>query len=418
MLARRLAAVYVNRSISVRSSGEERAVIVVGPRQAGKSTFVWHHVEPCFPDVLLLKAEDPMARMACSSAGALADLIRRGYPELKAVFLKEAQHLSEAGLLVKGLVDARLGVQIWVTGSSSFHLHARTRESLAGRATRLRVLPFSLPELVDHEARGLGPEGRKGTADRLLSRQLVFGSYPAVWLATDDLSRRRLLLEYIEAFVLRDASDVHRVRNVPAFRRLLGLLAMQIGSLVNLAALGAACGVDSGTIDSYLEIMDESHVVTRLRPFAGGRRRELTQATKLYFVDLGLRNALRNDFAAELAVRMDAGALFENWAFAELAKRLDLLDTLGYWRSANGAEVDFVIEHAGEVIGLEVKASRLKRPEITRSSRSFIEAYHPRRFAVLNLGLEGSAVDIGGTPVAHVTPRTFHSWIDEMMLAG
>jgi predicted AAA+ superfamily ATPase len=382
---------------------------------AGKSTLTWHHLRPFFPHVLFLNADDTLVREACESAAELADLIRRGYPGLEAVFIEEAQHLDEAGLLVKGLVDAHLGVQVWVTGSSSYHLGARTRESLAGRATRLKVLPFSLPELLAHEAGGLGPEGRSAVADRMVARQLVLGSFPAVWLAADDGARRRLLAEYVESFVLRDASDVHRVRNVPAFRRLLGMIAMQMGNLVNRAALGATCGVDAATIDAYLEILDESHVITRLRPFAGGRRRELTSAPKLYFMDSGPRNALRNDFTPELATRIDAGALFENWAFAEVAKRLDLLDGLGYWRSTNGAEVDFVIEHAGEVSGLEVKASVLRRPEITRSSRSFIEAYRPRRFAVLNLGLDGSVIEVGQTAVEHLAPGTFHVWLEEIL---
>ncbi|MBI4858918.1 MAG: ATP-binding protein [Candidatus Riflebacteria bacterium] len=418
LLQRFLPARYVARRASPRQVGDEHAVIVVGPRQAGKSTLTWHHLEPLFPSVLFLNAEDTLVREACASAGELADLIRRGYPGLKVVFLEEAQHLTEAGLLVKGLVDARLGVQVWVTGSSSYHLCARTRETLAGRATRVKVLPFSLPELLAHEAGDLGPEGRNSVADRLVARQLILGSFPAVWLAGDDGVRQRLLFEYVESFVLRDASDVHRVRNVPAFRRLLGLIAVQMGNLVNLAALGATCGVDAATIDSYLEILDESHVVTRLRPYAGGRRRELTQAPKLYFVDSGLRNALRNDFSPELATRIDAGALLENWAFAEITKCLDLLDGLGYWRSTNGAEVDFVIEHAGEVAGLEVKASVLRRPEITRSSRSFLEAYKPRRFAVLNLGLHDSVIEVGQTAVAHLTPRTFHTWLETILGRG
>jgi predicted AAA+ superfamily ATPase len=248
-----------------------------------------------------------------------------------------------------------------------------------------------------------------------VARQLVEGSFPAVWLARESAARLRLLAEYVDAFVLRDASDTHRVRNVAAFRRLLGLAAMQIGNLVNLGALGAAVGVDAATVDSYLEIMDESHVVRRLRPFAGGRRRELTLSPKLYFVDSGLRNALRHDFGAELGARMDAGPLFENWAFSEVVKRLELQDGLGYWRSTNGAEVDFVIEHAGELAGLEVKASPLRRPEVTRSSRSFIEAYRPRRFAVLNLTLDGTFGDVGPTRVSHVTPRSFHAWLDEVL---
>jgi predicted AAA+ superfamily ATPase len=146
--------------------------------------------------------------------------------------------------------------------------------------------------------------------------------------------------------------------------------------------------VDAATIHAYVEILEESHIVKMVRPFAGGKRRELTTAPKIYFVDNGIRNQLLNAFSTDISLRTDKGALMENWAFAELYKRLPLTAAIHFWRSKAGGEVDFVVEQAGKIMALEVKAAALDRPRISRAARSFIAAYHPEKFVILNRSLE------------------------------
>jgi len=403
LIRRFLPATYVLRAVDPVQLRNDRALLIVGPRQAGKSTLAWHLLQSCAPNILYLNLEDPLLRSSLVAAVELAALLHERYPFIRAVFLDEAQHLSEAGIFVKGLVDAKLGIPVLVTGSSSFHLMSKTRESLAGRADRLRLLPFSLQELLRQE-NPANPVAAESIGEIIFSRQMIYGSYPAVYLAPADPDRVRLLSDLTEALILRDASDLFRIKRVDVFRKLLTLLAGQAGSLVNFSELASVCRVDAGTIHSYVEILEESHIVKVVRPFAGGKRRELTTSPKVYFVDNGIRNQLLNAFSTDISLRTDKGALMENWVFSELYKRLPLTAAIHFWRSKSGGEVDFVIEQAGKITALEVKSAGLDRPKISRAARSFIDAYHPEQFVVLNRSLQ-TRLTIDNHQVDFQTPQ-------------
>jgi hypothetical protein len=145
-----------------------------------------------------------------------------------------------------------------------------------------------------------------------------------------------------------------------------------------------------------------------VRPFVGGRRAELTHRPKVYLADSGLRNAIVRQFDP-VETRADRGALFELWVAGELAKRLSPLsptDVLRFWRSRSGAEVDFVVERPVGLHAFEAKATALRRPELSRSARSFIEAYQPRRFVVVNFSLAATE-RLGETDVWWVPPEAF-----------
>lgn len=405
LIHRYLPEIYVLRQAEPVKLHNDRALLIVGPRQSGKSTLAWRLLQSCSPNILYLNLEDPLLRSALGGAIDLVALLRESYQFIKAVFLDEAQHLADAGLFVKGLVDAKPGIPVLVTGSSSFHLMSKTRESLAGRADRLRLLPFSLKELLLHE-KPANPIASKNHSKNIFARQMIYGSYPAAYLANDDQDRARLLSDLAEALILRDASDLFRIRRVDVFRKLLTLLARQTGSLVNFSELASICRVDAGTIHAYVEILEESHIVKVIRPFAGGKRRELTTSPKVYFVDNGIRNQLLNSFSTDISLRTDKGALMENWVFSELYKRLPLMASIHFWRSKAGGEVDFVVEQAGKLMALEVKAANLDRPRLSRSAHSFIEAYQPERFVVLNLSLE-THLTADNRTIEFQTPENF-----------
>lgn len=353
--------------------------------------------------------EDPLLRTRCASPVDFVEHLRENYPFIRALFIDEIQHMEEAGLFVKGLVDVRLDIPILVTGSSTFHLTSRTRESLAGRAIRRRLLPFSLRELTSH-ANPPNPAAARHICEQIVVHQLILGSYPAIYLAAEHAEKVMLLSDLVEALILRDASDFFKIKRVDAFCKLLPLLAGQIGNLMNLSKLVSICNVDVGTINAYIEILEESHIVKRTRPFAGGKRREITGAPKVFFIDNGMRNQLLNNFSRELELRTDSGQLLENWAFTETYKALPLQSSLNFWRSKARAEVDFVIGHAGDIYGLEVKFSSLKQAKLSKSARSFIAAYTPRKFAVLNMALE-QAVKVDGTDVSFITPYGLPQWL-------
>jgi uncharacterized protein len=383
------------------------AHLIVGPRQAGKSSLVWSLLRG-LARPLYLNMEEPTLRSWCGSpAQFLSDLDELGAPP-EAVFLEEAQWLDAAALFVQGLVDSAPGFPILVTGSSSFHLLDRTRETLAGRASRHVLLPFSLAEVVPDDGRRapgvLALERRDA-----LHRQLRYGGYPAVWLSTEP---ETLLGDLLEAFVLRDASDLFAVDRLDAYQKLLQLCARGVGNLVNLSELASICGVAVGTISRYLELMAQAHVIALVPSFSLGKRREVTSARKVFFLDNGLRNAAIGAWPA--VGELDRGALYENWVFGELRKGLPWRDTIRYWRSLGGAEVDFVVERGERLLAVEVKAGALSRPAVSRSSRSFLDAYAPGELWVLNETLEAEH-RLGPTVVRHAPsyrlPEMLQGWL-------
>lgn len=387
-----------------------RGHLVVGPRQAGKSTLAWSVLRQ-LTRPLFLNLEEPILRAWCASpAQFMADLTELG-PMPEALFLEEAQWLPRAALFVKGVVDLRPPFPILVTGSASFQLRDRVRETLAGRATRHLLLPFALSEVAPID-QGVGPAVNEMRRREALQRLLRVGGYPEVWLSQ---SPERVLGDLLQAFVLRDASDLFAVERLDAYQKLLQLAAHQIGNLSSISELAAPTGVTANTAARYLSLMEEAHIVKLVPPFAGGKRREVTTARKVFFIDNGLRNAVLGRAGEDPDQAADKGALVENWVFSELVKALPWTQPVRYWRSLSGAEVDFVVDFPSSLLGIEVKATMLTRPRLSRSSRSFITAYHPTEFWVVNDGYLATE-QLGSTEVVwlsfHELPERLQRWQD------
>ncbi|NQU63120.1 MAG: DUF4143 domain-containing protein [SAR324 cluster bacterium] len=321
--------------------------------------------------------------------------------------------MNDAGLFIKGLVDAKLNIPIWISGSSSFELHSKTRESLAGRAVKRRLYPFSIGELIDHQNPS-NPLETQHVVQKIIDHAMIYGTYPAVYLS-DDIDHKVLFLgDLVDSLILRDASDLFKIKRIDAFRKLLTLLAGQIGSLLNVSETASLCGVDAGTINSYIEILEEGHIIKKLKPFAEGKRREITGMPKVFFIDNGIRNRLLNNFSNQIELRVDKGQLFENWVFTEIIKILPFQSELKFWRSKSKAEVDFIIEHGGKTFAIEVKASHLREPIVGKSIHSFLSAYPIEKMAIVNYSLVHQ-LDLNHTPIDFITPVQLLEWLREIL---
>jgi len=398
-IKRHLPSVYIERRAEIKPG--ERAVLVIGPRQAGKSTLVWHTLSKIDRPCLYVNCEEVAIRDWATSPALFVDGLSGLLPPESVIFFEEIQSLSEAGLFLKGLVDRKTQYSFIATGSSSYELESKTRESLAGRADRCILLPLSFDELMDmkEDAPGLQPK----RAQKTMGDLIVHGGYPAVVLGE---RKESLLTGLVESFVIRDASDRFRIRHTAAFRSLLELMASQIGNLCNFSQWAQVASVSSDTVRDYVSILEDAHVVKLVRPFAGGRRAEITSTPKVYFVDNGIRNRLFGGFGLTQK-RPDSGQLVENYIFTELYKKMNpLLDSIRFWRTKSGAEVDFVIERNGVLTGLEVKAGKTYG-RVSRSSRSFIQAYAPGHFWVAGDD-EHPGFSISGTDVCFIRHTDLH----------
>lgn len=392
---------YIQRFAEAKESWprDRKINLVIGPRQSGKSTLIWHTLSGLNPSGLVyINGNESVLRQWCASPanfwGDLMQLVER--PRI--LFFEEVQYIDNAALFLKGLVDLCNDAVIFATGSASYHLHDKIRESLAGRAERLLLLPFSLGEWTSRDL-SQSPAFRSKTAFDKLKRMLVYGAYPEVCFTDQP---EATLNRLVEAFVIRDASDVFRIRYPAKFRKLLSLMATQIGNLVNFSDWSSLCGLDVKTVESYAAILEESHVIKLVPPYAGGKRAEIISAPKLFFIDNGIRNEVIHQYSG-FEMRPDKGALFENWLFAELYKNTPFTDTIHFWRSKAGAEVDFVRQRGSTIEAFEAKAAPLERPRLSRSARSFIQAYAPENFYMVNLKLE-TEMTVNSTCVRWLTP--------------
>jgi uncharacterized protein len=401
-LSRFLPDPIIPRSVSIPLDSEQVG-LVVGPRQAGKSTLIALRLRGLTSPPLIVNLDDPGLRKLCPSGAAFLNAID-GLGARPSVFVfEEVQQLDEAGLFLKSLVDLRSQVPILATGSSAYHLRSRTRESLAGRAHRITLLPLSLPEVLGEPAAPEPPTRRALLEDARTSRMALWGGYPRVWLEEDERLRETLLVEMVESLLLRDASDLYRVRRPDAFRRTLEIVASRTGNLLNTSDVAASAGVSVPTVQSYLEMLEESHILRLVRPFLGGKRAEIVSTPKIFFIDNGIRNLLHGGFGP-LDARGDKGALMENLVFSELVKSLAPMDDLRFYRTRNGSEVDFVVRRRDRLVAIEVKAGGSSRPIVPRVARSFIEAYTPARFLIVHAGLAGQEVQVGETAVRFIHP--------------
>jgi predicted AAA+ superfamily ATPase len=362
---------------------EGRVLLVAGPRQAGKTTWIKQALFGQKDPVLVLHAEEPLVRGLCRSPALALDALEAVLEEKTVLVFEEIQHLADGPLFLKGLCDLSPRRRIVATGSSSFQFGAKTRESLAGRARRVLLYPFSLEEAAAAMPGDALPALVEEEISGIWEKLLVTGGYPGPWFDSDP---EAAVTRLAESIVLRDASDFFTIEHPAAFRKLLELSAADVGNLVNLSAWASAAQVSRTAARRYLDIAAEAQVLRLVPPFAGGKRAEITGRPKVYFIDNGLRNALFGGFGPSQK-RADRGALWENAVYSELLKRTGLLAQVAYWRTKNGGEVDFVINRSGELTAVEVKAAALNRPSLSRAARSFLSAYRPKRLGVINASL-------------------------------
>lgn len=367
---------FIPRSLKLEA--DNRVCLVVGPRQAGKTTLIWKTISQTGKPCLYLNCEEYAIRDWLSSpASFIADIKDLITPDT-IIFFDEIQHLKEAGLFLKGLVDRRTKHTLFATGSSTFDLESKTRESLAGRALRYLLLPLSFEELSCNIKQNK-PALASIKRTTLVNRQIIFGGYPPVCTSSKP---EKELTALVESFVIRDASDRMKIKYPSAFRKIMELSASQIGNLCNYSEWAAIAGISNDTVREYVGILEDSHVIRLIRPYIGGKRAEITSTPKLYYLDNGIRNQVFAGFSA-IETRPDRGALLENFVFTEISKSINvLLDNIKFWRSKSGAEVDFLLERKGQITAYEVKAGD-SRGKITRSSRSFIDAYQPEYFYIV-----------------------------------
>ena len=311
----------------------DKAIIIMGSRQVGKSTLLTTLLSSR-DDVVWMNGDDIDIQQLFSqmTSTRIRALIGNG----KILVIDEAQRIPDIGLRLKLITDQVNGVQVIATGSSSFELANKVNEPLTGRKREFRMFPLTFGEMVAHS--NLLEELR------LLPHRLIYGYYPEV--VSSQGNERVVLKELTDSYLYRDILSLDGIGKPDKLTRLLQALAFQIGNQVSYNEVGGLVGLDSKTVERYVDILEKSYVIFRLGSFSRNLRNELKRSRKIYFWDLGIRNAVIGNLT-QVESRTDTGALWENFCIAERMKRQSYQSSFAhswFWRTQQQKEIDYLEE--------------------------------------------------------------------------
>jgi uncharacterized protein len=346
------------------------ALILYGPRQAGKTTLVNRLLES-EPEALSFTGDD----LYTQSLLAQHELehLKRIVGSAATIFIDEAQRIENIGLTIKLLVD-HLPVTIIASGSASFELADRLSEPLTGRARTWHLHPLSWAEVAD--------KYRLTSPDTALEEMLRYGMYPRVHTLGSNQEKEEYLYNYLNNYLYRDLLEFEQVKKPKKVVDLLVLLAHQIGKEVAVSELATSLGLSQKTVESYLDILEKMFVIVNIRGFSRNLRKEVSKTSRYYFADIGLRNALIRSYVP-LSLRSDVGELFENWFVMERIKRAGnqrRFTGFYFWRTYDQHEIDLVEDIDGQLTGFECKWSAKAKVKVPKD---WVEGYPGAGFEVV-----------------------------------
>ncbi|HMQ95615.1 MAG TPA: ATP-binding protein [Candidatus Saccharibacteria bacterium] len=330
-----------------------KVLVIYGPRQVGKTTLIRNYLETAPYKYRFDSGENISIQEVLGSQDFTA--ISRYVGDNQLIVIDEAQEIANIGRGLKIIVDQHPGVRIIATGSSSFDLARSIGEPLVGRKTTLRLYPIAQMELLGHI-------GNQYDLGQQLEDFLLYGSYPDSLNAVTPQDKIVYLTELVDSYLLKDILALDNIKSPKSLRDLLKLLALQVGNEVSLHELGQKLGWDLKTVERYLDLLEQCFVIVRLGGFSRNLRTEITRKSKYYFLDIGVRNALLQQFNA-LDSRNDRGALLENFLVVERLKYRSYTKLHGssyFWRTHSQQEIDLVEDRDGQLYGYEFKWSPKK----------------------------------------------------------
>ncbi len=350
--------------------GSGKAIIILGPRQVGKTTLL---KQICSEkgDYLHLNADEAEVPPLLENANELK--LRQVIGKRRVLFIDEAQRIRNIGLTLKIITDQIPEVTLLVSGSSSLDLASEISEPLTGRKWEFRMFPISWKELA----------GNVGILDarKQLETRLIFGMYPDVINQAGD--EREVLRQLSSSYLYKDLLQYGNIRKSDMLEKLLTALALQVGSEVSYNELGQLLQMDRATVELYIHLLEKAFIVFRLPPFSRNLRNEISSSRKIYFYDNGIRNAVLSDFKP-LALRGDTGALWENFIISERMKVLEyerIWAKTYFWRTYQQQEIDYLEETDGRFSTWEFKWNPKAKAKFPSS---FSNAYHPVSTAVVH----------------------------------
>jgi uncharacterized protein len=396
--------------------------LITGPRQAGKTTLMRlldDELKKANEKTLFLNLDIEADKVHFNSQSSLLDKIELEIGKEKGfVFIDEIQRKENAGLFLKGLYDMDLSYKFIVSGSGSLELKEKIHESLAGRKRIIELSTITFEEFVNYKTEyrydsKLGNFFRieKERTAEFLEQYLNMGGYPKVMLEDLIDEKRKLIDEIFQSYIEKDIRYLFEIKKTEAFTDLFKIVSSQSGSLTNISEISSTLDISAATVREYLWYLEKTFIIKKVTPFHKNIRKEITKSPLYYFYDLGLKNYAIGEYGS--VSQNQRGHLFENFVYNALSAKTEYSSaSINFWRTKDGAEVDFVFSIGDIIVPIEVKYKKYKKPEITRSLHSFISAYKPKTAHIINLDFKAE-VQAGSTKV-YFTP--FYEMFDEKFL--
>jgi uncharacterized protein len=349
--------------------GSGKAIIVLGSRQTGKTTLIKKiATEPgtyCF-----LNCDNPVTKSQLENANT--EQLRSIIGNHKVVFVDEAQRVKNIGLTLKLITDEMPEIQLFVTGSSSLEIANQVNEPLTGRKWEYMLYPVSWKELSDYS--------NYLEARMQLENRLIFGMYPEVIMHKGN--ETEILLQLSESYLYKDLLQYQGIRKPEILGKILQALALQVSSEVSFNELSNLLQIDKNTVSNYIDLLEKAFIIFRLTPLKRNLRNEINSGRKIYFFDNGIRNSLIANHNP-LALRIDAGALWENFLVSERRKYLHynrILANTFFWRTHAQQEIDYLEERNGKIYAYEFKWNPRK---VGKPPKTFLNAYPNAEFQTI-----------------------------------
>jgi len=374
--------------------------IITGARQVGKTTLMKalqaHLHETGKPSLYFNLDFESDFRYLDSQESFLRKLSLEAGNEFTWVFIDEIQRKKNAGLFLKGLYDMQLPFKFIVSGSGSLELKENIHESLTGRKRLFELMPVTFTEFINYKT-DYRYEDRLleffntelDKTEIYLNEYLAWGGYPGIMTEHRGEDKNQLMNEIFSSYIQKDLSYLLNLDRPDAFVKLIEWLSHSVGTSINYSRISNDIGLSLPVVKKYLWYAEQTFIIKLITPFFRSRRKEIVRAPAAYFCDTGMLNFAAGRYGI-FPKTLGSGTGFENFIFTLLyEKAMQSSHFVNYWRTADMAEVDFVITGRNKILPVEVKYSKIKRPKISRSFRSFISEYEPDKAYLVNLLYRG-----------------------------
>lgn len=374
---------------------DDEIIVIHGSRQVGKTSLMKFLMDKVLPEntkrssIVYMDLEDFILLDTCNqgvdNAVNYLKTIGCDFSERIFLFIDEIQYLDNPSSFLKLFHDRYRGrVKLVVSGSSSFAIKSKFKDSLVGRIFSFELFGLDFEEFlqfkrVGYDLRQPAPDSLHPVLKEHYKEYALYGSYPKVVL-TESINKKELILkQIINTYVKKDIFELAKIKNVKKYNDLITVLAGQSSNMLNLNELSNTLGIARDTLERYLFMLENTYIIKRVAPFSRNIRIELTRMPEVFMEDTGLMNLLTHKtFSRELT-----GALFETSIYSIL-RRNGEADNIFYWRTSKGHEVDFVYEpKREEIVAFEAKL-RYNKQRLTALDY-FSKQYSPKGMYVVTL---------------------------------